>query len=88
MHCRHARGALSIQCNDTKLPVRQIIEGDHRTSLCAAPDRGSYYGFRTEQIELDSSHLHAGRNTLTLQFGSGKNPFEAIMYDYLKLESR
>lgn len=30
-------GARSIQCNDTKLPVRQIIEGDHRTSLCAAP---------------------------------------------------
>jgi rhamnogalacturonan endolyase len=81
-------GPLSIQCNETKLPVRQIPEGDHRTSLCAAPDRGSYYGFRTEQFEIDSSSLHVGQNTIALQFGSGRNPFEAIMYDYLKLESR
>lgn len=68
--------------------MRQIIEQNHQTSLCTAPDRGSYYGFREERIEIGSCHLHAGQNMLKLQFGSGKNPFEAIMYDYLKLDSR
>ncbi len=81
-------GALSVQCNDTKLPVRQLIESDPRTSLCMCPDRGAYYGFRTERIEIDPSQLHVGRNTLTLQFASGRQPGEAIMYDYLKLEAR
>lgn len=79
-------GKLALECNDTKLPVHDIVE-TWENSLCMAPDRGSFYGFRTERFQLDAESLKTGRNTLTFRFGSGRNRGEAIMYDMIRLET-
>lgn len=80
-------GVLRIQCNDSDLPPRRIDESNSKTSLCMCPDRGACYGFRTERFAIDASRLRAGQNTLTFRFASGTNPFEAIMYDMIRLET-
>ena len=80
-------GKLAVQCNETRLPARQLNESDMSSSVCMAPDRGAYYGFRTERFDLAPAGLHPGRNTLRFRFGTGNYPFEAIMYDTIKLEA-
>lgn len=80
-------GELKIDCNQNALPVRSIDESDYRTSVCMAPDRGAYYGFRTERIPIEASLLRTGNNRISLRFGTGKNRFEAIMYDFVRMEA-
>lgn len=80
-------GLLRIECNDHALPALNIDESDYRTSVCMAPDRGAYYGFRTVRFYISPDKLTPGANEVSLRFGKGNSRFEAIMYDYLKLES-
>jgi hypothetical protein len=68
------------------LPARMIDETS--CSLCMCPDRGAFYGFRIERFVIGAALLQSGRNTLSFRFAGGNNPFEAIMYDYIRLEAR